>query len=435
MANLSTTFAGIESPNPFWLASAPPTDKEYNVQRAFEAGWGGVVWKTLGEEGPPIVNVNGPRYAALYAGDRRLIGFNNIELITDRPLQTNLAEIARVKRNWPDRAMVVSIMVPCEEASWKAILPMVEDTGCDGIELNFGCPHGMSERGMGSAVGQVPEYIEMVTRWCKHYSKLPVIVKLTPNITDIRAPARAAKRGGADAVSLINTINSIIGVDLDTLLINPATGATGSHGGYCGPAVKPIAQNMVAEIARDAETAGLPISGIGGIGNWKDAAEFIALGAGNVQVCTAAMTYGFRIVHDMIDGLSNYLDEKGLASVDALVGRAVPSIVDWKFLNLNHVDKAVINQDLCIQCGRCHVVCEDTSHQAITATKGGRRHFEVIDEECVGCNLCVTVCPVPECIALVALEPGQVDKRTGKTVSAEYANWTTHPNNPSATPA
>ena len=273
MANLSSTFAGIRSPNPFWLASAPPTDKEYNVQRAFEAGWGGVVWKTLGEDGPPIVNVNGPRYAALYAGDRRLIGFNNIELITDRPLQVNLAEIARVKRNWPDRAVVVSLMVPCEEAAWKRILPVVEDTGCDGVELNFGCPHGMSERGMGSAVGQVPEYSTMVTRWCKQYSRLPVIVKLTPNITDIRHPARAAKAGGADAVSLINTINSIIGVDLDTLLINPATGRTGSHGGYCGPAVKPIAQCMVSEIARDPATAGLPISGIGGITTWRDAAD------------------------------------------------------------------------------------------------------------------------------------------------------------------
>ncbi|MDP3523711.1 MAG: NAD-dependent dihydropyrimidine dehydrogenase subunit PreA, partial [Hoeflea sp.] len=198
MADLSTNFIGIKSPNPFWLASAPPTDKAYNVERAFEAGWGGVVWKTLGEAGPPVVNVNGPRYGAIWGPDRRLLGLNNIELITDRDLEVNLREIAEVKRRWPDRAMVVSIMVPCEEQSWKAILPRVEDTGADGIELNFGCPHGMSERGMGAAVGQVPEYIQMVAEWCKHYSKMPVIVKLTPNITDIRYPARAAKAGGAD---------------------------------------------------------------------------------------------------------------------------------------------------------------------------------------------------------------------------------------------
>jgi dihydropyrimidine dehydrogenase (NAD+) subunit PreA len=398
--------------------------------RAFEAGWGGVVWKTLGEAGPPIVNVNGPRYAALYSQDRRLIGFNNIELITDRPLETNLAEIARVKRAWPDRAVVVSIMVPCEEQAWKSILPMVEDTGCDGVELNFGCPHGMSERGMGSAVGQVPEYIEMVTRWCKYYTRLPVIVKLTPNVADIKPPALAAHRGGADAVSLINTVNSVMGVDLDALLIYPHTGTTGSHGGYCGPAVKPIALAMVAEIARSPAMAGLPISGIGGISTWKDAAEFIALGSGNVQVCTAAMTYGFKIIDELSSGLAEYMDRKGFATIESFRGRAVPSIVDWNALDLNRIEKAHIDQDLCIQCGRCHVVCEDTSHQAITKMVDGKRRFEVIDAECVGCNLCVSVCPVPDCITMHALPPGAIDARTGRIVEGDYANWTTHPNNP-----
>ena len=282
MADLRSSFIGIKSPNPFWLASAPPTDKEYNVVRAFKAGWGGVVWKTLGEAGPPIVNVNGPRYGYVHGPDRRLLGFNNIELITDRPLEVNLHEIAAVKKAWPDRAMIVSLMVPCEEKYWVDILSQVEVTGCDGVELNFGCPHGMSERGMGSAVGQVPEYIEMVARWCKAHTRMPVIVKLTPNITDVRFPARAAKKGGADAVSLINTISSIVSVDLDSFSPNPSIDGKGSHGGYCGPAVKPIALNMVAEIARDRETHGLPISGIGGITTWRDAAEFMALGAGNV---------------------------------------------------------------------------------------------------------------------------------------------------------
>ena len=430
MADLSTTFAGIKTPNPFWLASAPPTDKAYNVVRAFEAGWGGVVWKTLGEAGPPIVNVNGPRYGALLSPDRRLLGFHNIELITDRDLDLNLAEIRQVKRDWPDRALVVSLMVPCNEEAWKAILPRVEDTGCDGVELNFGCPHGMSERGMGAAVGQVPEYIEMVTAWCKRYSRLPVIVKLTPNITDIKQPARAAQRGGADAVSLINTINSIIGVDPDTLTMSPSTGGMGSHGGYCGPAVKPIALHMLAEIARDPATRHMPISGIGGVGTWRDALDFIALGAGTVQVCTAAMVYGFKIVQEMNDGLSNYLDSKGFKSVDELVGRAVPTVTEWRHLNLNHISKAVINQDLCIQCGRCHIACEDTSHQAITNMVDGQRRFQVKEEECVGCNLCVTVCPVADCISLRDLRPGETDLRTRKTVSATHADWTTHPNNP-----
>ena len=429
MADLSSDFLGIKSPNPFWLASAPPTDKAYNVVRAFEAGWGGVVWKTLGEAGPPIVNVNGPRYGAIWGADRRLLGLNNIELITDRPLEVNLREIKQVKRDWPDRAMIVSLMVPCEEQAWKAILPLVEETGADGIELNFGCPHGMSERGMGAAVGQVPEYIEMVARWCKQNTRMPVIVKLTPNITDIRYPARAAKKGGADAVSLINTISSIIGVDLDDFSPQPSIDGKGSHGGYCGPAVKPIALNMVAEIARDAETRGMPISGIGGVTTWRDAAEFLALGAGNVQVCTAAMTYGFKIVQEMISGLSQYLDHHDMALSD-LIGRAVPNVTDWQYLNLNYVTKARIDQDACIKCGRCYAACEDTSHQAISMSPA--RVFEVMDDECVACNLCVNVCPVDNCITMERMPAGAVDPRTGSVVTDGPADWTTHPNNPAA---
>ncbi|MFT6676513.1 MAG: dihydropyrimidine dehydrogenase (NAD+) subunit PreA [Sulfitobacter sp.] len=432
MADLTSNFIGIKSPNPFWLASAPPTDKSYNVRRAFDAGWGGVVWKTLGLD-PHVVNVNGPRYGAIYGADRRLLGLNNIELITDRPLQTNLDEIKVVKRDYPAQAMIVSLMVPCEEEPWKMILPRVEETGADGVELNFGCPHGMSERGMGSAVGQVPEYIEMVTRWVKANTRMPVIVKLTPNITDVRKPAEAAKRGGADAVSLINTINSITSVDLDLFAPEPTIDGKGAHGGYCGPAVKPIALNMVAEIARDPELQGLPISGIGGVTTWRDAAEFLALGAGNVQVCTAVMTYGFKIVQEMISGLSDYMDSKGMTSVDEIVGRAVPNVTNWNQLNLNYVAKAEINQDLCISCGRCFAACEDTSHQAIAMSED--RTFSVIDEECVACNLCVNVCPVEDCISMVPMTPGETDPRTGKVVQSDYANWTTHPNNPGATAA
>lgn len=428
MADLTTRFVGIKSPNPFWLASAPPTDKDYNVRRAFQAGWGGVVWKTLGAEGPPIVNVSGPRYGAVWGADRRLLGLNNIELITDRPLEVNLREIKQVKRDFPDRALVVSLMVPCDEDSWKAILRAVEDTGADGVELNFGCPHGMAERGMGSAVGQVPDYVEMVTRWVKMHSRMPCIVKLTPNVTSILPPAEAARRGGADAVSLINTVKSITGVDLDSFAPQPVIDGRGTHGGYCGPAVKPIALNMVAEIARNPATRGLPISGIGGVTTWRDAAEFLALGAGNVQVCTAAMTYGFRIVQEMISGLSQYLDEKGMALSD-LTGRAVPNFVEWQHLNLNHVTKARIDQDACIGCGRCYAACEDTSHQAILMKPG--RVFEVNDAECVACNLCVNVCPVEGCIDMVTLPTGAVDPRTGRRVE-DFADWTTHPNNPMA---
>jgi len=418
MADLSCDIAGIRSPNPFWLASAPPTDKEYNVVRAFEAGWGGVVWKTLGED-PPVVNVSS-RYGTLEVGGVKMVGMNNIELITDRPLQVNLQEIKQVKRDWPDRAVVVSLMVPCEEPNWKAILAAVEETGADGVELNFGCPHGMSERGMGAAVGQVPEYVEMVTRWCKAHTRMPVIVKLTPNVGNIRGPSRAAHAGGADAVSLINTINSIMSIDLDAMAPTPIVDGLGTHGGYCGPAVKPVALNMVAEIARDAETRGLPISGIGGIATWRDAAEFMALGCGTVQVCTAAMHYGFKIVEDMADGLSNWMDGKGYARIDAFRGMAVPNVVDWNDLNLNYKTIARIDQEKCIGCGLCHIACEDTSHQAIAADRdGAKRVYSVIDAECVGCNLCQMACPVTGCIDMVAVDTGK-----GRLT------WRDHPNNP-----
>jgi len=423
MASLVTEIAGVRSPNPFWLASAPPTDKKYNVERAFKAGWGGAVWKTLGED-PPVVNTSS-RYGAIHFRGHRLAGFNNIELITDRPLDVNLREIKEVKRAWPDRALLVSLMVPCTEASWTAILARVEETGADGVELNFGCPHGMSERGMGSAVGQVPEYIEMVVRWCKAATRMPVFVKLTPNVTSILAPARAAVRGGADAVSLINTINSVMGVDLDTMAPLPTVQGKGAHGGYCGPAVKPIALCMVGEIARDPECRNIPISGIGGIESWRDAAEFLAMGAGSVQVCTAAMHYGFKIVEDMESGLGGWLDEKGYLSVAAVTGRAVPNYVHWKDLDMNYEVVARIDDRLCIRCGLCHIACEDTSHQSLrVVSDNGTRRFEVIDEECVGCNLCAHVCPVEGCITMVGIANG-----------LPYVTWEQDPRNPQADPS
>ena len=424
MANLKCKIGGVESPNPYWLASAPPTDKQYNVERAFEAGWGGVVWKTLGETGPPIVNVCS-RYGSIDYNGQRMMGLNNIELITDRPLEVNLDEITAVKKAWPDRAMVVSLMVPCNEKAWRDIVRQVEQTGCDGIELNFGCPHGMSERGMGSAVGQVPEYIRDVTAWCKTYTGLPVFVKLTPNITDIRYPARAAKEGGADAVSLINTINSIVSINLDTFSPEPMVAGKGAHGGYCGPAVKPIALSMVSEIARDPETRGLPISGIGGIGTWRDAAEYIALGCGSVQVCTAVMRFGFRIIDDMVDGLNNWMDDKGYDTLDDFRGKAIGNVTNWNQLDLNYKTLAVIDQDKCIECGLCHIVCEDASHQAIAQRKdkNEKRIYSVIEDECVGCNLCYLVCPVADCITMEPQDTG-----------LPYLNWGNHPNNPMRNP-
>ena len=401
MADLSTNFAGIKSPNPFWLASAPPTNSAYQVNRAYEAGWGGAVWKTLGG---PVVNVNS-RYGALNYRGHKVMGLNNIELITDRPIETNLKEIREVKRLWPNHAVIASLMVESDQNTWHEIVKKVNDTGADGIELNFGCPHGMSERGMGSAVGQVPEYCEQITTWVMEAAQIPVIVKLTPNVASVVPPGMAAQRGGADAVSLINTINSITGVDLDTLVPNPQVNGKSAHGGYCGPAVKPIALNFLSSLARN-EEFNLPISGIGGIETWQDAVEHILLGASSVQVCTAAMKHGFRIVTDMTTGLSNWMDEKGFKTISDFSGLSAKVVSKWGDLDLNHRVVAEINPDKCIGCQVCYISCEDGAHQAILRQEGTR--VPKINEECcVGCNLCSLVCPVDECITMVVKNPGE----------------------------
>jgi dihydropyrimidine dehydrogenase (NAD+) subunit PreA len=400
MANLSISLAGITSPNPFWLASAPPTNTGYQVQRAFEAGWGGAVWKTLGD---PIINTSS-RFAAVHFNGQRVAGFNNIELITDRPLEVNLREIEETKRRFPDRALIASLMVEPTREKWHEIVKRVEAIGVDGLELNFGCPHGMAERGMGAASGQQPDLVEMQTMWVKEVAKTPVIVKLTPNITDITATALAAVRGGADAISLINTINSLAGVDLDSWNTVPHVGGKGSHGGDCGPAVKPIALNMVAECARNPQI-NIPISGIGGISDWKDTAEFMLMGAANVQVCTAVMHHGFRIIEEMIDGLSNYLDSKGIESVTELTGQSVPRYSDWGQLDLNYAVVAKINTEVCISCNKCHIACEDTAHQCIDrlTDEQGKAYLKVREVDCVGCNLCAIVCPVEGAIDMIEI--------------------------------
>jgi dihydropyrimidine dehydrogenase (NAD+) subunit PreA len=406
MSDLSINLAGIKSPNPFWVASGPPSNTAYQAQRAFDAGWGGVVWKTIGD---PIVNVSS-RYSAFNLGTTRMVGFNNIELISDRSPETNFKEIAEVKKRWPHHAVIASLMVDTRER-WHEFVKRSADAGADGIELNFGCPHGMCERGMGSAVGQQPPVAETIVSWVMEAATIPVIVKLTPNITDVTYAARAAKLGGADAISLINTINSITQVNLDTLVPEPYVGGLSTHGGYCGPAVKPIALNMVQSCAADPQV-GLPISGIGGISTWRDAAEFIALGSTSVQVCTAIMHYGFRIVEDMTEGLNDYLDARGFRSVMDLCGKAVHNLQKWEKLDLRYKRVAEINYDKCVGCNLCYIACEDGAHQAIALVPPnghglgpgrvpGKPIPEIKEQECVGCNLCSLVCPVDDCITMV----------------------------------
>jgi dihydropyrimidine dehydrogenase (NAD+) subunit PreA len=367
------------------------------------------------------------------------MGFNNIELITDRPLDVNLREISDVKKRYPHHAVIASLMVESRREAWHEMARRAEDAGADGLELNFGCPHGMSERGMGSAVGQVPEYCSLITEWVKEVARTPVLIKLTPNITDIRPVARAARQGGADGLSAINTLNSITGIDLDTFIPRPNVGGASAHGGYCGPAVKPIALHMVQQVAADPEI-GLPVSGIGGISGWRDAAEFILLGCQSVQLCTAPMHWGFRIVEDMIDGLNHWMDEKGFHSIEDFRGLSLPRIQDWKHLNLNYKIVARIDPEKCIGCELCYIACWDGAHQCIHidgydtperlaeasrgriamtpipkldgAAFGGSdrtppaRIPHVDEDECVGCNLCWLVCPVEECITMERVDQG-----------------------------
>lgn len=430
MADLSVNFAGrIRCPNPFWLASGPPANCGDQVMRAFDAGWGGAVWKTIGE---PIVNVSS-RYSSVDWNGNRMMGLNNIELISDRPIETNLREISEVKKRYPHHAVIASLMVESTRTAWHDMVKRAEESGADGLELNFGCPHGMSERGMGSAVGQVPEYARMITEWVKEVARTPVLVKLTPNISDIRVVARAAKLGGADGLSAINTINSITGIDLDTLTPRPDVGGKSAHGGYCGPAVKPIALHMVQQIASDPESR-LPISAIGGISSWREAAEFILLGAASVQACTAPMHYGFRIVEDMIDGLSEWMDSKGFGAIEDFRGLSLPRVTDWQNLDLNYKIVARIDRAKCIGCQLCYAACWDGAHQCIHVNGFARPEDEAafhrsqftvtpittrvshdvpaaripkVDErECVGCNLCWLVCPVEDCITMVRVDDG-----------------------------
>jgi dihydropyrimidine dehydrogenase (NAD+) subunit PreA len=410
MADIKSNFLGIKSPNPFWLASAPPTDKKINVLRALEAGWGGVVWKTLG---PQVKNVSS-RYSSVDYGGKRIMGFNNIELISDRPLSINLKEIREILKEFPDRAMVVSLMAENSREAWHELIKQTEDTGAHGIELNFGCPHGMSERGMGSAVGQNPEIAKRIVEWVMEKATIPVITKLTPNVHSVTPTATAVAQAGTNGLSLINTIQSITGVDLDTFEVRPNVGGQSAYGGYCGPAVKPIALKFLHSLSKNTAFNKIPISGIGGVTTWQDAVEFMLLGATNVQVCTAVMKYGFRIIEDFTSGLSNWMDEKGFKSVDDFVGLSVKKVTDWERLDMNFHIVANIDQSKCIHCGLCYVTCEDTSHQAINILKGSPyNEYTIKEPECVGCNLCKLVCPVDECITMV-------EQRVGD----EYLNWT-----------
>jgi dihydropyrimidine dehydrogenase (NAD+) subunit PreA len=393
--DISIDFCGLEFENPFMLSSAPPTATGEMIRRAFDAGWGGAVSKTIGLE--PTANVR-PRFAKLQFEEKGMIGFENIELITDRPLEYWLPELERTKRDYPDKILIASIMAEMDPSRWQKLAKKVQETGIDAIELNVSCPHGMPEKGMGSAIGQDPKLTGDVVKWVKEVADVPVIAKLTPNVTDITLIARAAKENGADALSGINTVLGFMGVNLETLEPKPSVGGMSAFGGCCGPAVKPIGLRCVAQMAKSTQ---LPISGVGGISTWRDAVEFMMVGASTVQLCTAVMFRGYKIVSGLKSGLANYLREKGFGSVEEIVGYILPRISTVESLDFDLNVVYEVDKEKCIRCGLCYVACRDAGYQAITLDKNG---LAAIDEEkCDGCSLCSHVCPVWDCIRIKSM--------------------------------
>jgi len=405
MPSLEVEICGLKSKNPFWLASSPVSNSAAMISRAFEAGWAGCVYKSLGIEDKPgqpaAINVT-PRLAPLLV-DGKMVGLENIELITDRPLSDNLKDIAQLKRNYPQNLLFVSIMALPVERDWKMLARVCEDAGADGLELNFSCPHG-SMRGQraGSSIGQDPEIAGEVTAWVKEASSLPIMVKLPAEVPDIGAVGRAVRIAGANAVAAINTVPCIMGVDLDTLSPIPSVFGVSTHGGYSGPAVKPIGLKKVADLSLDPEV-GLPIAGIGGIATWRDALEYILLGATVVQICTAAMHYGYRIIAGLTDGLSNWMEEKGYTSLRECCGLSLGRLKHPNELDRAHRAVAKIHPELCARDDLCFLACQDGGHQAIALQTD--RLPAVDEQKCAGCGLCAAVCPILGCMEIGA--PGR----------------------------
>ena len=394
MVDLSLEFCGVKFPNPFTLAAAPTTDSAEMVARAFEAGWGGAILKTTSVE-TEVVELVYPMMSGIDLEDKKLMGLQNIDLISERHIDEVEKDVKALKKEFPDKVVAASIMGAKKE-DWQQLVRRLEAAGVDLIECSFSCPHGMPERGMGSTIGQDPELTERTARWVKEAAtRVPIVIKLTPQIADITAAARAVKRSGADGVCAINTLKSMIGVDLETFIPYPNVGGYSTYGGYSGPAIKPVTLRCVAEIAKSVD---IPIAAVGGISTWSDAVEFLLLGATNIQLCTAVMHNGFRIIEDLIDGLSVYLEEKGMNSVKELVGKALPYIVGHSKLSRDYKVVSTVNRETCVKCDVCYIACMDGAHQAIDLDE---MRIPVINEDkCKGCGMCETVCPVEECITL-----------------------------------
>ena len=380
LPDLSITFCGIPCENPFFLASSAVSTNYDMIARAFKAGWAGVFYKTICKMDIQEVS---PRFDAVGKKLTSFIGFRNMEQLSEHVYTEDLEIMRRLKKDFPTKVVIASIMGKYEE-EWIELAKLAEEAGCDAVELNFSCPQ-MRLAGMGSDVGQDTELVACYTTYVKQNVHIPVIPKMTPNITNINHPAMGAYFAGADAVSAINTIKSI------TMSRKAMVNGKKTISGYSGRAVKPIALRFIHDMAKNKIMKGLELSGIGGIETWTDALDFIMLGCRNVQVCTAVMQYGNRIIDDLKLGLQTFMKEHGYNKVEELVGLELPNFVPPSELDRETMVYPKIDRDVCIGCGRCYVSCQDGGHQAITF--GDDRMPQINGAKCVGCHLCRLVCP------------------------------------------
>jgi len=381
-ADLSIDFCGFHCENPFILASSVIGNCYEMIAKAFDQGWAGVSYKTISFLDIKEVS---PRFDQVEMEGMPFLGFRNMEQLSEHSPESDFETIGRLKKDYPTKLVIASIMGKDEE-EWAKLAQMAEAAGADMVECNFSCPQ-MKSSGLGSDIGQNPELVRLYTMAVKNATKLPVIIKMTPNITHIEEPALAAKLGGADAIAAINTIKSI------TLKHRSSVSGQKTVSGYSGKAVKPIAQRMILDIAKAPETKGIPLSGIGGVETWKDAIEYIRLGCTNIQVCTAIMQYGYRIIEDLTSGIQDYMQRHGVEHLNDIVGSSLPEFVAAGKLDRDTYVLPKFNKDVCIGCGRCSISCYDGGHQAIQFDTESRKP-SLDGKRCVGCHLCMLVCPV-----------------------------------------
>lgn len=384
---LKTSLCGVPLENPFLLSSSVVASTYDMCARAFEAGWAGAAFKTICSFD---IHEASPRFSAITGDNGTIIGFKNVEQLSDHSVAENMEIFRRLKQNYPTKFILASIMGQ-NETEWEELARLCEENGADAIELNFSCPNMMDE-GLGSDIGQVPELVERFTAAARRGTGIPILAKLTPNVATMSPAAEAAKRGGADGIAAINTIKSIIGVNPHTYVSAPAVHGMSAVGGYSGNAVKPIALRFIAELGQNPDLSGMHLSAMGGVETWRDALEFILLGGGSIQVTTAVMQYGYRIIDDLKAGLILYLTEKGFKSVDEARGLALESVSDTTdVLERDTVIFPKFHREDCIGCGRCVISCADGGHQAIRLDEN--RKPVLNGKKCVGCHLCVLVCP------------------------------------------